>query len=235
MSGSGLFTKPRPEKPHLVEGKGGLAGEIDDLRADVAGELAGLAALTLKEWDTLDIAVVDDIKEVFQSLNATAVEYTGAELDGTVGVGALDPPRNITVTTGAGGTPGESPSEATITGTDIDGAALSEVIALSQSAGTDAGVKAFASVSSVALKDDGTGTGAALQVGFGDLVGLDRDPVALASLAAPALIHEVANTGVVTNGVLTLPADGLPHGTYAPNGGVAAVKYAIMYPYDPTV
>ena len=49
-AGSGLFTNARPEKPHLVEGKGGLAGEVDDLRRDIASDLSGLAAISVEEF-----------------------------------------------------------------------------------------------------------------------------------------------------------------------------------------
>ena len=75
---------------------------------------------------------------------------------------------------------------------------------------------------------------ARIEVGFGDLVGLSKAAVALASLAAPALIHEVVDTAVATNGALSLPATNAPYGAYIPNGGVAAVKYAIIYPYNPS-
>jgi hypothetical protein len=237
-NGSGLFSNQKPAKSHLVQGKGGVAGEITDLRRDLGASLAPLAAFTVDEFSAPAVADPNGIKESFASLAATAVEYTGTDLDGVVGTADMDPPRNITVTTGAGGTPGDSPSEAYITGKGIDGVERTETIALSQSAGTDVGAYAFVSVSKVALKGDGAGTGAALEVGFGTLMGLSKKLKSRCS-DVPMVMLEIDNDSTVlaadaVTATFALPAVGLPYGTVDPTTPQAGADYAYVYEFDPT-
>lgn len=194
-TGSGIMTNQRARLAHLVRGKGGVPGEIADLRSDIIDEFAASAAIAVEEWTNPALADTDGIMTVVQSLLSTAVTY-----DSTLEALAadIDPPRNVTVTTGAGGTPAHSPSEATIVGKDINGDAISEVIALSQAAATDAGALAFAVVESVTLKNDGSGTGAALEVGFGTVIGLSKPlmPRAAGSLA----LLEIVDGAIVGGG-----------------------------------
>lgn len=231
MSGSGLFSDQGARLPHLVEGKGGVPGEVDDLRRDVARVLGPLAALALDDFGdaALDVADVDAIKDEFSSA-AGAATFSGSDLDGVVGTGTMSPPRNITIDTTVAAT---GYTDCTVTGTDIDGNVLTEDFTGIDSIGQVVGTKLFASVTELAFTG-GTDAAATHAVGFGDLVGLKPAPLALASLAAPALIHEVVDTAVVTSGALSLPATNPPYGAYIPSGGVAAVKYAIIYPYNPT-
>ena len=49
-NGSGLFGSHRAAKPHLIKGKGGVAGEVDDLRNDVSSAVSPLAAWTVDEF-----------------------------------------------------------------------------------------------------------------------------------------------------------------------------------------
>ncbi len=80
-SGSGLFSNKGPLKPHLTEGKGGVAGEVADLRRDVGAALGGLAALAVNHWDSPPAADTDGIKTSVASSDV-AVEYTGDDFDG---------------------------------------------------------------------------------------------------------------------------------------------------------
>jgi len=98
--GSGLFTDQRAARPHLVRGGGGVAGEVADLRADVADEMEAMAAIAVEEFIDPPAADVDAFKASIASA-ATEEVYEGADLDGAVGEGVLDPPRNPTVTTSA--------------------------------------------------------------------------------------------------------------------------------------
>lgn len=234
MAGSGLFSDQSPIKRHLLRGSGGLQAEVADVRRDIGSVLEPMAAMTVEEFIDPALADTDGIMTVVQSLLTTEVTY-----DDTLEAlaAAISPPRNITVTTGAGGTPGHSPSEATIVGKDINGADLTEVIALSQAAATDLGAKAFASVSSVTLKDDGSGTGAALEVGFGSIIGLGKQVKSRAG--AIAILQEIeagtVKAGDALAGTYADAATGLPNGTYDPGSAPDGSKdYAVYYEYDPT-
>jgi hypothetical protein len=238
MLGSGIMTNQRARIAHLVRlGKGGVAGEVADLRQDIIDDFAASAALAIEEFSAPAAADTDAILAPVQSKNAEAALYVAADLVGGAAV-ALDPPRNVTVTTDAGGTPGESPSEATVTGKDINGDAISEVIPLSQAAGTDVGAKAFALVESVAFKDDGTGTGAQLEVGFGTIIGLGKKIKDRANDQLMMLV-EIDNgstwlVGGAVTATLAPPHVGEPNGTVDPTTPPAGADYVYIYEFDPT-
>lgn len=231
-TGSGLMSSQSPKQERFVhQGKGGVAGEVGDLRRDIENELASLAALALQQYDTLDIADVDALVETPVPCSTADQTIELAQFDGVVGLGVMDPPRNPTLTSDAHAD--HDAVDLIFTGTDIDDNVITETITKTADTGaTDVCTKAFKTLVSVFVPAE-SGTTGVMTVGFGDLIGLPVSPLALASLAAPALIHEVADNAVVTNGVLTDGATIPPYGTYAPNGGVAAAKYAIIYPYDP--
>lgn len=237
-NGSGLMSNEGPVRAALVlAGKGGVAGEVGDLRRDVAATLTSLIAQTVDEFSNVPAADTDAIKTTFQSVNGAAVEYTGAALDGVVGVAEMDPPRNITITTGAGGTPAESPSEAYITGVGADGVTRTETLALSQAAGTDVGVYAFKRITKVALKNDGTGTGAALTVGFGTLMGFNKKLKDRAGVVMVTLEVEAGSAAVAgaLAGTYVAAVVGLPYGTVDPSAAPNGTNdYAYVYEYDPT-
>lgn len=137
-------------------------------------------------------------------------------------------PRNITFTTG-GVTPGHAPNQVVITGTDIDGNPLTETKALSQIAGIDVGVKAFAGPASFAFTG-GTNTDATVSIGFGTKFGLSRSIKSRAGLLA--VIREVAVGAVVTTGTFVDSVTSPPHGTYSPATAPDGTKsYAATYEY----
>jgi hypothetical protein len=147
--GSGLFSKEGPDKAHLLQQTGGLAAEVKDVRDDILKVLTPMAAIAVEEFTNPALAVANAIKLAIATV-AAPVTYSGAQLDGSVGVGVMSPPRNITILT-AGVTPADAPATAVINGTDIDGKALSETITVAQTNTTAVGVKAFAKVTSIVL------------------------------------------------------------------------------------
>jgi hypothetical protein len=79
--------------------------------------------------------------------------------------------RTLTFTTG-GGTPANAPASVTITGKDIDGTALTETLALSQSAGVVESVKCYQDDGLTLTFPAADGTDATIAVGIGDTFGL---------------------------------------------------------------
>ena len=159
--------------------------------------------------------------------STSAVTYSGAQLDGSIGSGVISPPRNITVTT-AGSTASDAPATATITGKAIDGSTLTETINVAQTATSAVGVKCFAQVTSIALSA-GDGTGATLTFGTGLVMGLDSKLADL-GVAAAAVLKEVAAGSVVTTGTFVLPATSPPFGSYSPSSAPnGSNDYAVLY------
>lgn len=122
-------------------------------------------------------------------------------------------PRNISFTV-AGGTAAHAPTSALITGTDINGDALTETVSITASAGTYQGAKAFRTITSIALSG-GTGTGATVAIGFGKKFGFSKKIAVRAG--AMMFGKEIAAGSVVTNGTLANPTTSPPNGSYSPN------------------
>jgi hypothetical protein len=140
-------------------------------------------------------------------------------------------PRNVTFTSG-GADATHAPASATITGTDIDGNALSETVTLSQTAGTDLGIKAFKTITSI-VYGAGGGTDATVAIGLGGKLGLAKKPKVRAGTIG--VIQEIAVGAVATNGVYVVPGTSGPYGTYAPNSAPSGARsYAIVYERDLT-
>jgi hypothetical protein len=230
-NGSGLLSTQGARLPHLVRGRGGLAGEIGDLREDLVGQLTALAAFTVDEFTNPPAADPDAIKLAVATV-AAATTYSGTALNGVVGAGTLSPPRNVTVTT-AGATPADAPASATFNGTDVNGDSISETIVVAQTATIALGVKAFAKVTSIVLPA-ADGVAATLAFGFGDLMGLSKPIKTRAGLTD--LLREIEAGALVTTGVVTTTAAGLPNGTYLPaTVADGANDYAVYYEYDASV
>lgn len=229
-NGSNLWTSQRAVKPHLVRGTGGVAAEVGDLRDDLTRELAPLAALTVEEFTNVAAADPNGIKTSIASSDAIQT-YTGAALNGVVGAGTMSPPRNITITTTTHAD--IDAVDVVITGLDINGDTQTDTITLTDGGNaTDVGTMAFASVSSIVVPAQ-SGTGGALEFGFGDVIGLGKQIVTRAGLATA--IKEIAVGAVVTNGVFVAAATSGPNGTYEPNTVPNGTNdYALYYEYDPT-
>jgi hypothetical protein len=155
----------------------------------------------------------------------TEQTYSGAGLDGVVGAGTMSPPRNITFTTSS-----HADIDAVacvITGLDIDGNALTETVTLTDGGGvTDAGVKAFASVSSIVIPAQ-SGSGGTVEIGFGVLIGLTVK--AKARGGTIGIIQEIEAGSVVATGTFAAPATGAPYGTYSANNAPDGAKDYVLY------
>ncbi len=222
-NGSGLFSNQAPEKAHLVSGKGGVAGEVDDLRGDVARVLTPMAAITVEEYTNPAAAAVAGLEAATATTVAprTVTSFLAGGVAALLAYG-----RNVTFTT-AGATPADAPATALVTGTDMDGNAQTETINVPQTATTNAGVKIFKTVTSVAYAA-ADGTAATVAIGFGSLLGLSKPPVSRAGLVGA--IHEIAVGAVVTTGVLSATNRSYTPAA-APNG---TNDYCLYYEYDPT-
>lgn len=128
--------------------------------------LANLVVAVLLSW-TAAQAVLGTVNKVL-----AAVTDNGTQRVITTGLGALSCPRNITAT--AGGTATDVKGiTVTIVGTDITGAEITEVLPAFtvNTAGTVAGAKMFASVTSVTIPAH-DGTGATTSIGEGNLLAI---------------------------------------------------------------
>jgi hypothetical protein len=174
---------------------------INDAPIDIFEALAPAAAGTA----TIKTAIASQL---------AIASYSGAALNGTIGAGAISPPRNITVTT-AGTTPADAPATATITGTDANGAALTETITVSQTAATAAGVKCFATVTKIDLPV-GDGTGATLAFGTGAILGF---PAKVENRGGGvAVVKEIVDGAIPgTAGTFASATTSPPNGSYTPN------------------
>lgn len=232
--GSGLFDKQRAQRPHLVRGGGGLAGEVADLRSDVSDEMDAMAAIAVEEFTDVAAADVDAIVVALAPDDTAAVTLSGAAL-GAAATEGMDPPRNITFDT-AGATPADVPATGTVTGKDANGDELIEVINLSQIVGQAVGLSAFAEVDSIdyPIAD---GTDATVSVGFGDVIGLAKPLKSRAG--AEAVLMEIEAGTVLSadaiTGTFVDAATSAPNGTYEPaTAPDDANDYAVYYEWDPT-
>jgi hypothetical protein len=228
MIGSGLFSTQRARLAHLVRGGGGLAGEVSDLRSDIDTELDPLAAIAVEEFVDPVAADVDAIKASIASAAVVSV-YEGAALDGVLGVGTMDPPRNPTVTS----TAHADIDAVTVVfeGKDVNGDDASVNVLLTDGGGvTDAGVGCLSSVDKITVPAQ-SGVGGALEFGFGDVLGLAKPIKERAGFTG--LIREIAVGALVTTGVVVDAATSAPNGSYEPaTVPDAANDYAIYYEWD---
>jgi len=231
-NGSGLMSRQYANKPHLLQTSGGIAAEVKDLRDDLIAELSMVAGVAVEEFTNPAAADVNAIKLSIAS--AAAIQtYTGAALDGVVGLLAMSPPRNISITSTA-----HADIDAVavvITGKDVNGDDITESITLTDGGGvTDVGAKAFAKVTSIVVPAQ-SGVGGALEFGFGDIIGFLRPLKSRAGLAA--VVREIAVGAVVTTGTfVAAPAvagAGQPNGTYLAAAVPDATRdYAVYYEMD---
>lgn len=220
-TGSGLFSDKRAYKPHLVDGKGGVAGEVDDLRRDVLSTMALMAAITVEEFIDPPLGAVDDL----ETATATTVAPRTVTVFEAAGLAALAAqPRNVTITT-AGVTASDAPATAVITGTYM-GAVQTETVTVPQTAASVASTKPFDGLTSVAYAA-ADGTGATNSIGIGGGVGVTTVPKTRGG--GVTLFREVEAGAVVTTGALT--AERLYTPATAPDG---SNDYAIYFEYDPT-
>ncbi len=164
--GSGLFSKAVAKFAHLIKPGGGLSGEIADLRSDISDMMSPMAAIAV-----YDVQPAGQSAGATNSLHAATATTVAVQTLLTAalvasGVTALAAfPRPITFTT-AGSTPADAPANVVITGTDKDGNAQNETLALAQTAATVTSAKTYKTITSLVYAA-GDGTGATIAVGFG--------------------------------------------------------------------
>jgi len=161
-----------PAVPHLVNGPGGLAGEVFEVRKDTDIAFAAFEKATSVSKFFLRVSTsvldVDGIKASFASVAAPVV-LTVADFDGILAPGAgaavIKSPKRVTLTVGAGGTPAHwLGGSVVVTGKNVSGVALVETVASTAGAGTTTTVNFFAEVTQVNLPE-ASGVGGLLELG----------------------------------------------------------------------
>lgn len=194
-------------------------GAIDVQRRDMK-----LASQVLLEKQVIAIPEVADADQVLTTndgpTSAAAVEITSFTAQ-------PDVPRNITITPTGTTTDVES-CNVTVTGTNIFGQTISEVLAFSANASTaTAGAKAFKTVTSVAFAADceSGGFAATWTVGVGDVLGLKRCMDAAGHVAF-AVFNGAYET---TRPTCVADADEVEKNTCDINGTLDATKNVEIY------
>jgi hypothetical protein len=95
----------------------------------------------------------DDAIKLSIATSASAALYSGAALDGVIGVGTMDPTSLIDITTGAHASTYNTTDPIVIDGTDWSGNALQDSIKLTAVGGGEvvSGMKAFATVTKITV------------------------------------------------------------------------------------
>lgn len=223
--GSGMFSHAAPLAPHLVNGPGGIAKEVNDLRADVLARLAPLAFITVEEIDLPVAAAPTGLR--LSTLTSTSITHvTTSGFTGALGPGPVTPgyPRNVTLTTTDNSGNAGYTGSATITGLDIHGVAQTETIAITNNT-TVAGKKAFSKITQIDIPAQPDALGH-ISFGTGSVLGLQGVVKARggATTTQPP-IKEIVNGATPTAGVLDVV-----NSTYTPNTAPnGTTKYAVYY------
>jgi hypothetical protein len=158
----------------------------------------------------------------------TFTTFNGALASGGAIVFAI--PRNVVIV--LSNNANHDLGDATIVGTDINGAPQTEVISCRNDGNaTEVGVKAFRTITSY-THPLGAGTAGTVTVGTGTKLALRKKPL----VAAGAIVKgiEISAGTYVTNGTLVIPSTAGANGTYSPNTAPNNTNdYAIQYALDP--
>lgn len=227
--GSGLWSKMHALVGHLAQGAGGLVGEVAQVRRDLLTTLTPLVAVTVEEYDLPAPISINGIKlDIATSL--TPVSYSGSALDGAIGAGKISPPRPITVIV-PNVNPTHAPATFTITGLDVQGKPISEVVTGCNAGGggTYSTKTCFAYVTNVSAIAGTTAANATFHIGVGNSTkafGLSLTPKLRSGQTVPLVRREVYDGSVVTSGTLTAVATHPPYGAYIPSVDAATVAAA---------
>lgn len=226
LNGSGIWSKMTAALTHLLTH--GLAAEVKDVRLDIAAALTPLAAITVDEFVAPALAAATSLKTSVAT-SITAALYTGAALNGSIGVAAFDFARNVTVSATDNSSNAGYTGAVTFKGIDIHGNALTEAITIVNNA-TAVGLKAFAKITEidVVAQPDALGH---FTFGTGSKLGLSHTPKArTGSTTSLPPFREYVDAATPTAGVLDTT-----NGTYLPNAVPNGThKYAVYYEYDAT-
>lgn len=202
----------------------GLASVVvqgGEISAELAGQLdASLDPRYYAARDIFTAPIVGDVNGVKTSFLAPAANttYSGTDLNGAVGVGKFDFPRNFTITGTTGLGEDLDGGDFVVTGLDLDDNIMVETITVAvQGASlvvTTQGNYAFKSITSVYVPlDPGGAARGDYELGFGNKLGFTRP------LAQGGLIGEWQDNVTPPGGVGTVAVSsvGLPNGTYTPS------------------
>lgn len=209
-TGSGLFTHKGAVQPRFIEGKGGVAGEVGDLRQDVAEALKYMCAITVAEFTNALATATNNLMAATASqlaarrLLPAATPATGVLTQATITSLLAGGPRQLRFVT-AGATPAHQPASARVEGWDERGAPQTELVPLKQEAGEFLSTRFWSDLKYIDLAE-GQGTGATLAIGLGGKLGLASNPKLRAG--RKAVIQEVSGGSVVTNGTVNRAEDG---------------------------
>ncbi len=165
-AGSGIFGNSNPLKPHILQGSGGVAAEVLDLRNDVKKTFRGAAAIAVDEFTNLP-GLAAPGAAVLLAATATVASIVTVLPAGLLAAGLAMLaawPRQLTFTT-AGSTASDAPANVVITGTDHLGAAASETLVLAQTATVVTSVKIYSAITSI-VYPAADGTGATVSIGI---------------------------------------------------------------------
>lgn len=166
-AGSGIFSRAKAKIKHLVQGGGGLSGEIADLRDDLADELGLLPGFLVEEFTNLPGTATPGAA-VIRAATATVATPSTVLPAGLLAAGLAmlaKHARQLTFTT-AGGTPADAPANVVILGKDTNGNVATETLALAQTAATVTSVKAYKEITSLTFPA-ADGAGATIAIGIG--------------------------------------------------------------------
>lgn len=200
-------------------------------RGPAAKALAACLAIDVAELVDPAAGAADDL------LNATATVASPV----TVLAAAMKAPglaklaahgaRKVTFTTA--GTTADAPATVDIVGEDIDGNAISETLALAQTAAAVTSVKAYSTLTSVTYPA-ADGTSATIAIGIADVFGL---PSKVRDLGGgPNILREIEDgADVTTAGTFESAATSAPYGSWAPDTTPdGSADFGLVYEHDPS-
>lgn len=229
-NGSGLLSKGGALKPHLLKGPGGVAAEVNEVRAELGAGLGALCTLTVDEYISPPPASTTAF--MLSTLTSiTALVLTGALFTGALGAGpvTLPFPRPMTVTTTDNSGHAGYTGSVVIKGFDVRGLAISDTLVLTNNASTT-GVVCFAKVVEIDIPAQPDALGH-IAVGFAAALGLTKKVKPRTVFqGAPFyfLFKEVVNGVVVTSGTVASPATDGPQGAYSPSSSASAATAAAV-------
>lgn len=160
------------------------------------------------------------------STAASEVVYTSADWANS---DPLDPPRPVTFT--ANTNADFDAVDMVVTGTDIDGRALTETVTLTDGGNaTDSTSACFRTVTGITIPAQ-SGTGGSYTIGFGAAIGFSAKVKSRAGHVA--VLTELAAGSVATNGTFVAAATASPYGSYSPNTAADGSRdYAVLVELD---
>jgi len=232
MSGSGLMSSQSPKQERFVyPSKGGVAGEVGDLRRDLENELANMVATTVDEYVDPMLGAADSLLAAAATVAAEVVLLPAALTTATL-TNMLANPRQLLFTT-AGSTPADAPANVAIVGKDPAGLPISETLVLAQTAAAVTSVNFYSEITSLTYPA-ADGTDATVAIGIGAKLGLRVTPkLRTAKIAVLLELEDGAVAG--TAGTFEAASASIaPYGAYTPNSALnGALDFALYYEYDP--